>query len=78
MKYKKDQPVTYIPLQKRAVVDHVTPYHDADDQHATVTIRLLDSGDLRTVPVAVQDKYITTEAPKPKWKVWPLAKASSK
>lgn len=73
MKYKKDQPVTYIPLNRRAVVEHVTPYHDADDQHAAVTIRL-DTGDIRTIPVAVQEKYLTTEPPKPKWKLWPLSK----
>ena len=66
------QELTYKPLNQRVTVAHVTPYHDADDQHAAVTVRL-KSGDIRTVPVAIQDDYLTVEAPLPWTKRWPLA-----
>lgn len=77
MKYKVDQPVTFLPLKKRAQVVHVTPYHDSADQHATVTIKFLDSSDTRTIPVAVQDQFLSTEPPK-SFKFWPLGRSSSK
>lgn len=76
MKYKENQEITYIPLNQRVVVEHVTPYHDADDQHATVTVRLR-SGDLRTVPVAKQEKYLTTDPPKPRLR-WLLGKTATR
>jgi len=63
MKPKVNDVLTYIPLNQRATVVHVTPYHDANDPAAVVTIRLR-SGDLRNIPVALLEKNLTTEAPK--------------
>lgn len=75
MKYKVDQELTYKPLNQRVKVSHVTPYHEEADPNAFVTVEL-KSGDLRSVPVAVQDDYLTTDPPKKR--IWPLTRAASK
>lgn len=72
-KYKVGQKLTYKPLNAVVTVAHVTPYHADDDQHAAVTVRLAN-GDLRTVPVAIQDDVLTTDAPKP---VGPIRRLTS-
>jgi hypothetical protein len=72
-KYRVGQELTYKPLNQRVIVAHVTPYHESEDPHAKVTIRL-KSGDLRDVPVLIQEDYLTVEAPLPMFKKWPLPK----
>lgn len=69
MKYKKGQEITHKRLNVRVKVVHVTPYHDDADQHAVVTVEL-KNGDLRSIPVAIQDDYLTTDPPKPLWKIF--------
>jgi len=78
MKYKVNQEVTYKPLNQRARVTHVTPYHEDGDPHAMITIELLKNNDARTFGVAVQDRYITTEPVKSFFGRWPLTPAASK
>lgn len=73
MKYRIGDTPTYIPLNQTATVVNVTPYHESDDPHAFVTIEL-KSGDLRNIPVARQEKYLTSEPPKKVTKWWPLSK----
>lgn len=45
-------------------VVHVEPFHDAADQHACYTV-LLENGYVQTVPVAIADKLLTDQKPKP-------------
>lgn len=63
MKYKADQILTYIPKNQRVTVVHVTPYHEDGDPDAFVTVQLAD-GDLRSIPVALQDRFLTVAPPK--------------
>ena len=73
MKYHIGDTPTYIPLNQIVTVVNVTPYHESDDPHAFVTVEL-KSGDLRTIPVARQDKYLTSQPPKKVTKWWPLSR----
>jgi len=63
-KYHKGQPLTYKPHNALCKVVNVTPYHESDDPHAFVTVELKNR-DLRTIPVSVQDDYLTTDKPVP-------------
>lgn len=72
-KYQVDQELTFKPLNQRVKVVHVTPYHEDGDQNAFVTVELR-SKDLRSVPVKIQDRYLTEEKPLLPWKKWPLPK----
>ena len=74
-KYQEGNILTYKPLNQTCTVVNVTPYHESSDPHAFVTVEL-KNGDLRSVPVAKQDKYLTTDPPK-KLRIWPLTKASA-
>ncbi len=64
MKHKVGDPLHYIPFNYApCMVMHVTPYHEEGDKSAFVTVELTD-GDIRTIPVALQDKYLALDAPK--------------
>ena len=64
MKYAKGTPLYYIPLDHMpCMVVHVTPFYENDDPHAFYTVELPNS-DLRNVPVALADQYLTEEEPK--------------
>ena len=73
MKYKKGQQITLKPLNQIVTVVHVTPYHDADDQHAVVTV-CTKQNSLINIPVAIQDDYLTIDSPKKVTKWWPLSR----
>lgn len=61
-KLKVGQKVTYIPHNQVVEVIYVTPYHDSDDKHAVNFIKT-KNGIIMPVPVAVQDKYLSTAPP---------------
>jgi len=62
--FQKGQIVTYIPLNQSVKVVHNSTLAGQQRGTDAVTIRL-KNGDLRTVPVAEQDDYLTRNPPVP-------------
>lgn len=74
VKYKPGQQLTYKPSNSVVTVVHNSLKPGAVNEHeAFVTVRTKQNT-LINVPVDIQDDYLTTEAPKPPVKKWPLSK----
>lgn len=74
VKYKVGQKLTHIHLNQEVTVVHSTlKPGGVNYEEAFVTVRTKQNT-LIPIPVEIQDDYLTTAPPKPKWKLWPLAK----
>lgn len=62
--FQPGQIVTYIPLNQSVTVVHNSTLVGQVRGTDAVTVKL-KNGDLRTVPVAIQDNFLTRNPPKP-------------
>jgi len=73
--YAKGETLTYIPHNQPVTVVHNSTLVGQIRGTDAVTIRL-KNGDLRTVPVAVQDEYLTRNPPVVRPRMRPVVKES--
>lgn len=73
--YQKGETLTYIPHNQQVTVIHNSTLVGQIRGTDAVTIRL-KNGDLRTVPVAVQDDFLTRTPPVVRPRMRPVVKAA--
>lgn len=73
--YQKGETITYIPHNQLVTVVHTSKLPGLERPTDTVTIRLKNN-DIRSIPVAVQDDFLTRNPPVVRPRMRPVVKAA--